>query len=174
MSTKELRLTETQREMLRGPDARMDAYYYGFDRTGVPEIDAILSAVAYAGKGWHSTEDWYGNPEDFNYGPFIGQSPGDVIQAAANEAAAERQTVTREVLVKVIHDVFAVNGPTPTNGEVADAILAAADLFEDKATVQAEQIEKDAAIAEGIKGSHYPMTMGWASAERVAAAIRAQ
>lgn len=25
---------------------RLDAYYYGFDSTGVPEIDRILSAVA--------------------------------------------------------------------------------------------------------------------------------
>lgn len=39
-------------------DARMDAYYYGFDRTGVDEIDAVLSAVAIAGKGSHNTDSW--------------------------------------------------------------------------------------------------------------------
>lgn len=43
-----------------------------------------------------------------------------------------------------------------------------------EAAVRADQIEKDAAIAESIKSSHFPMTMGWAAAERVAAAIRAQ
>ena len=49
-------------ELLTLPDdARMDAYYYGFDRTGVGPIDAILSAVATAGKGSHHTEGWGGD-----------------------------------------------------------------------------------------------------------------
>lgn len=37
---------------------RLDAYYYGFDSTGVVEIDRILAAVAVAGKGYHHTGDW--------------------------------------------------------------------------------------------------------------------
>ena len=40
------------------PDARMAAYYYSFDRTGCGPVDAVLSAVAIAGKGAHNTEDW--------------------------------------------------------------------------------------------------------------------
>ena len=37
---------------------RLNAYYYGFDPTGVDEIDAILEAVARAGKSCHHTEGW--------------------------------------------------------------------------------------------------------------------
>lgn len=39
-------------------NARMGAYYYEFNRTGVGLVDAILSAVAIAGKGAHHTWDW--------------------------------------------------------------------------------------------------------------------
>ena len=89
-----LRLTAEQRELLRAPDAKMEAYYYGFDYTGEPAVDAILSALAWAGKGWHSTKFWNvpGEPVGYNYGPFLAdreQSPADVIEAAAHEAAAE-------------------------------------------------------------------------------------
>ena len=61
------------------PDARMDAYYYSFERTGVGIIDKILSAVAIAGKGAHSTEWW---DDDEDKPTFV-----DRIQQAANEAA---------------------------------------------------------------------------------------
>lgn len=68
---------------------RMDAYYYGFDPTGVPEIDRILSAVACAGKAYHHTEDWdeeISSPE--RYGEHIqGNTPSKWIQNAANDAA---------------------------------------------------------------------------------------
>lgn len=40
------------------PDARMDAYYYGFTRTGIGVVDNILSAVAKAGKSYHGTDMW--------------------------------------------------------------------------------------------------------------------
>lgn len=43
---------------------RLDAYYYGFDATGILEIDRILAAVAVAGKGYHHTEDWTTDPSD--------------------------------------------------------------------------------------------------------------
>lgn len=83
------RLTDRERDMLYAPDRRMDAYYYGFDPTGVPEIDAILSAVAHAGNGYHHTEMWSDVPGPdekwARFGP--GRSMVDVIQAAANEAA---------------------------------------------------------------------------------------
>ena len=48
------------------PDARMQAYYYGFDRTGCGPIDALLSAVAVAGKGSHGTDCW-GLSDDYGY-----------------------------------------------------------------------------------------------------------
>ena len=63
---------------------RMDAYYYGFDSTGVMEVDRILSAVARAGKAYHSTDQW---AEDA-YGE---GSPENWIQSAANDAALEWQ-----------------------------------------------------------------------------------
>ena len=67
---------------------RMDAYYYSFTPTGVPEIDKILSAVACAGKAFHHTDCW----TDEAYGgeppePHSGKTPVDWIQNAANEAA---------------------------------------------------------------------------------------
>lgn len=58
------------------PKLRMDAYYYGFNETGVRCVDEILSAVASAGKGYHHTEEW-------GSAGYI-----DQIQAAAGRAAA--------------------------------------------------------------------------------------
>lgn len=34
------------------------AYYYEFEATGDDKIDAILEAVAFAGKRYHHTNDW--------------------------------------------------------------------------------------------------------------------
>ena len=47
-------------------------------------------------------------------------------------------------------------------------------LADHDALVRADEREKCAQIAERIKGSHYPYSMGWDSAERIAAAIRSQ
>jgi hypothetical protein len=70
------------------PDARMDAYYYGFERTGVGAIDAVLSVLAYAGKAYHHTDDWQ-DDMSHDYGPIRkGESAADAIQRVANEAAA--------------------------------------------------------------------------------------
>lgn len=63
----------------------MDAYYYSFDKTGVPEIDRILSAVACAGKACHHTEGW--NDESTPYPGHDGETPAEWIQNAANDAA---------------------------------------------------------------------------------------
>jgi len=66
-------------------DIRMDAYYYFFEKTGVPEIDLILSAVACAGKAYHNTEDW----QEDTHTP-IGHTGGNAqewIQNAAYNAA---------------------------------------------------------------------------------------
>ena len=77
---------------------RMNAYYYSFKPTGVKEIDRILSAVACAGKAFHSTEDWYQcgccgvhdcDDKDCvdSWPPNRGRTPIDWIQNAANDAA---------------------------------------------------------------------------------------
>lgn len=71
-------------------DARMDAYYYGFDRTGVGLVDAILSAVATAGKGSHHTESWGDDSGDYYRGrPGLpdADSAVDLIQRTANRSA---------------------------------------------------------------------------------------
>lgn len=60
---------------------RMDAYYYGFDATGVRAVDEILSAVAAAGKMYHGTDQWTDVTE---WAPV---SPVEMIQQAANRAA---------------------------------------------------------------------------------------
>ena len=64
---------------------RMDAYYYGFNPTGVGPVDKILSAVACAGKAYHHTKDW---GEAASYTPHTGACPVEWIQNAAKEAAA--------------------------------------------------------------------------------------
>lgn len=96
------RLTEAQRELLRKPDARMRAYYYGFSCTGEVTVDMILSVVAWAGKLSHSTEYWSEDigADGFDYGPFLAgrdQAPADVIEAAAHEAAAEIAALRKRV-----------------------------------------------------------------------------
>lgn len=68
-------------------DFRMDAYYYGFGRTGSRAIDLILSAVACAGKAFHHTQDWNDEAEPY-HGGLRGEAPIDWIQNAANDAAA--------------------------------------------------------------------------------------
>ena len=68
-------------------DLRMTAYYYGFEPTGVREIDEILSAVALAGKAYHHTDGW--SEDTPPYGDHCeGECPIDWIQNAANRAAA--------------------------------------------------------------------------------------
>lgn len=63
-------------------DARMDAYYYGFEWTNCGPVDAILSAVATAGKRLHLTEDW----QDERNGS---ESCESMIQRVADESAAK-------------------------------------------------------------------------------------
>ena len=63
-------------------ERRMEAYYYGFAPTGNDHVDAILEAVARAGKAYHHTEDWNDKPE---WGD--GKSEVERIQEAAHAAA---------------------------------------------------------------------------------------
>ena len=79
------RLRDTEREELHSPTRRLDAYYYSFNETGSVPIDAILSAVAIAGKSCHNTDMWTEDAEWSRWG--VGRSLVDVIQCAANEAA---------------------------------------------------------------------------------------
>ena len=64
---------------------RMDAYYYYFEPTGVPEIDLILSAVACAGKAYHNTEDW--QEDTWTPDGHTGENAQQWIQSAADAAA---------------------------------------------------------------------------------------
>lgn len=74
-------------------EMRMDAYYYGFEPTGVPDIDRILSAVACAGKAVHHTEYWTDEAYDGTAPEGLrGKTPVEWIQNAANDAA---ELVTR-------------------------------------------------------------------------------
>jgi hypothetical protein len=68
---------------------RMDAYYYGFEATGVEAIDRILSAVASAGKSYHHTESWCDDTDPPEY--LRGANPVEWIQNAANDAAVAFQ-----------------------------------------------------------------------------------
>lgn len=82
-------------------EARMEAYYYAFDRTGIGVVDAILSAVAVAGKGAQHTEDWL-DEDDFGYyhgwsGLPDGESAADLIQATADRSAYQVKVLINEV-----------------------------------------------------------------------------
>lgn len=82
-------LNDDERELLDEKgygDQIKQGYYIGFDATGVPAVDRILAALGHAGKGYHHTENWN---EELEYGTFAGSSYAEVIQRAANEAAAE-------------------------------------------------------------------------------------
>lgn len=62
---------------------RMEAYYYGFEPTGILIVDRILSAVATAGKRYHHTDSW-NDPWTDNE-----TSQVDLIQQAADAAAEQ-------------------------------------------------------------------------------------
>ena len=97
------RLRDTEREELHSPTRRLDAYYYSFNETGSVPIDAILSAVAIAGKSCHNTDMWTEDDEWSRWG--VGRSLVDVIQCAANEAAAALldAAAERDALAAKVH-----------------------------------------------------------------------
>lgn len=115
-------------------DARMEAYYYSFERTGVAPVDAILSAVAVAGKGAHNTEAWNDEFDDYYSGrPGLPDATTavDLIQRTANqsarriEAALSERDVTAELieaLEAVYHWILTEFAePNPETGEVIEA-----------------------------------------------------
>ena len=75
-------------------NTQLNAYYFSFEPTGVEEIDAILAAVAAAGKAFHNTSQW--TEEVILYDNVQGKTPVDWIQNAAynaaNVIAQKRQT----------------------------------------------------------------------------------
>lgn len=70
--------------------ARLDAYYYSFEPTGVQVIDDLLHAIAWAGKAAHHTEAWSDELWLTSYGPLRKDENWiDLIQSLANDGAAE-------------------------------------------------------------------------------------
>lgn len=98
---------------------RMDAYYYGFDETGQPDIDLILSAVACAGKSFHHTDQW--NDEDSPWPGHSGNSPIEWIANAALSAAQEmaRLKAENEALRKDAERYRFVRNPIGTSSPLA-------------------------------------------------------
>jgi len=98
-------------------DARMDAYYYGFDRTGVDEIDAVLSAVAIAGKGSHHTESWGNGDSAWYYTGREGlpdaEGAAELIEETAKQSAQRLAQLKDDnhSLVAALRAVEAVHEP---------------------------------------------------------------
>jgi len=140
-------LRPAEREALYADDRRLDAYYFGFDSTGVPEVDAILSAVAYAGKGYHHTDEWGGGESRFG----DDRPYGDVIQAAANEAANrwDHTAAIAEAAREYVAAMGRLSNRTDVEGALARAVgdaytrlLDAVEVAEDAdAAVDAERAD---------------------------------
>jgi len=80
---------------------RMDAYYYGFTPTGECAVDKILSAVAHAGKAFHSTEEW-SDTNCYKLTDFGGSGcPQEWIQFAAQECVEAIATARAEGAAEV-------------------------------------------------------------------------
>ena len=102
-------------------EARMDAYYYGFDRTGCGPVDAVLSAVAIAGKGSHNTDGWTdrdvygyydkrpGLPANPRIDDWTGGSAVDLIQLTA-KASAEKVKTLSDDLAALLDEVERLRG----------------------------------------------------------------
>ena len=82
---------------------RMNAYYYGFERTGCLQIDRVLSAVACAGKAHHHTERWSDTDE------LHPLSEAGKIQSSATEAA---QSFNK--LIEIVQSVIEWNTKYPS------------------------------------------------------------
>jgi chromosome segregation ATPase len=90
MNDKKSRALETIDLWKKDGKLRLYAYYYGFDATSCEAVDRILSAVAIAGKMYHGTDQWTDEQDGE-------PTPVAVIQAAADEAAAELNKLADEV-----------------------------------------------------------------------------
>lgn len=85
---RELSLTNSERHVC--DDRLMEgAYYYSFTPTGNEAVDLVLGALSRAGKMYHHTGDWMGEPWAAGE-----KNARDLIQAAANDAARMLDTPT--------------------------------------------------------------------------------
>jgi hypothetical protein len=75
-------------------ELRMSAYYYDFEPTGNPHVDNILSAVAWAGRAFHHTDQWT-EESDPRESSHRGRTPVEWIQNAAIDAAAALNSVEK-------------------------------------------------------------------------------
>jgi len=102
-------------------ELRMEAYYYGFDKTECRPVDKILSAVACAGKAFHSTYCW---SDDCTWPGHTGDTPIEWMQNAADECADEI-TKLREAL-KAAREVLKKHADLITDDDY-DAVTAQID-----------------------------------------------
>jgi flagellar biosynthesis/type III secretory pathway protein FliH len=91
---------------------QFSAYYYSFTATGNPGVDAVLRAVAKAGKAYHHTERW---ADDYDED---GPTQADLIQAAADKAASDAEAAIAAAEQRVRDEEFraatqAANGVIP-------------------------------------------------------------
>ena len=115
-------------------EARMDAYYYGFDRTGCGPVDAVLSAVAIAGKGSHNTDGWTnrdvygyydkrpGLPANPRIDDWTGGSAVELIQLTA-KASAEKVKSLSDDLAALISEVERLRAERDGDGDVESGTL---------------------------------------------------
>lgn len=104
-------------------ELRLRAYYYGFDATGDPAINLILSAVACAGKAYHSTSWWTDETPAYD-DRFKGETPEEWIQNAANDAARRTPSPAVLALATACRRMMRVSVVAGLNLELRDALAA--------------------------------------------------
>lgn len=116
----------------------LSGYYIDFEPTGEFAIDLILSAVARAGKAYHSTDCW--NDETPLYDDrFRGECPVDWIQNAANDAAVSIAALS----ASPAPSGQGVSGEVPTDAQVREAMQDAWDSFCDDAQAIPSDIRRE-------------------------------
>lgn len=80
----------------------LNAYYYSFRETGCGPVDAILAAVAHAGKAYHHTDQWDDEP------PFgFDETCIESIQRMAQEAARDFTSIRADARARYRDEVVA-------------------------------------------------------------------
>ena len=141
LSTSDLNVEELLAPLPEG--ARFEAYYFGFEPTGIGPVDAILSAVAVAGKGSHHTESW-GESRDFysnRLGLVSGESAADLIQTNADHSAAIIRSLASELAASRQRAADAEAIIERAENDTLRALLAAA-LERSHMIISAEHLEE--------------------------------